>query len=646
MKYSLLLLFGCLITFGARAEKDLALLLTQADHATAQADYPSARALLSQIPESALSQLPAPQQGHYLCLKAEMMARLDRDYSAALGIYQQGLTLLKENLPGPELLRCELVSFQVQAWAGLWPKAIDTALQAEQLAQLLGDKVSQAKALTARGFGYRSLHMDAQAEPVLMQAVALAKAAGDVDAEVKATADLIAVKRNLGQPYLELALQNNERAQGSKNVDIRAQAASTLANVQFKNQHYDEALDALLAVYKDVELHAGLGWQGTMASNLAEVYTALGDYHKARFYIDIALDKLAQAKLVRQRMAALLTAADLADKEGDWARRNTLLKSVVAAQATTDSPRQNELAAKALKQLAQVTTGDEQRRYWDRYAQLMDDRLKQSDAAKQEMERSLSLAKQPTPAPAPAPWRPSSLGLVLAGALLLVLALALALWRCKHKKRLALAQSAGIRRHSELPYSRQTLERLEQLLSQGLHCQVLYFRVGFARQPFYQGGFRAGNAMQQRIAARLRQLFPGALLIGEPDSFHYLVVLDAGRKMAPQAAFDVLDESLQALGGNGLQLTCLNFPNFPQISRVADVGPLCELLLLGLQLASETGPNAWVQLSPLPVAARAMEATDIRAALLAELKKGYIIVTAGGSALTSEPDWALLAESL
>lgn len=646
MKYSLLLLFGCLITFGARAEKDLALLLTQADHATAQADYPSARALLSQIPESALSQLPAPQQGLYLCLKAEMMARLDRQVAGSLSLFEQGIQLLKDAPAGDLLPNCMLTYGLALGGTGYWSRVIDNAEQVMALTQKSGSNGLQAKALVELGHAYHSLQMDAQALAPLEQAVTLSQAGGDVLTELNATADLIVVKQQLGQPFMKLALKNFELAQSKGDLQQRARAASVLATVDFANQRYDEALDALLAVYKDVETSKDDGWQGTMASNLAEVYAAMGDNRKAQFYIDVALDKLAKAKLVKQRMAALLTAADLADKEGDWARRNTLLKSVVAAQATTDSPRQNELATKALKQLAQVTTGDEQRRYWDRYAQLMDDRLKQSDAAKQEMERSLSLAKQPTPAPAPAPWRPSSLGLVLAGALLLVLALALALWRCKHKKRLALAQSAGIRRHSELPYSRQTLERLEQLLSQGLHCQVLYFRVGFARQPFYQGGFRAGNAMQQRIAARLRQLFPGALLIGEPDSFHYLVVLDAGRKMAPQAAFDVLDESLQALGGNGLQLTCLNFPNFPQISRVADVGPLCELLLLGLQLASETGPNAWVQLSPLPVAARAMEATDIRAALLAELKKGYIIVTAGGSALTSEPDWALLAESL
>ncbi|WP_115720273.1 tetratricopeptide repeat protein [Gallaecimonas mangrovi] len=654
MKSCFLLFLGCLLSFGTRAETDLAPLLTQAEHASKQADYASANKLLSQIPAKAVSHFSNFDHGRYLCVKAEMASRIDRDLKGSLPMYQSGIALLERFPPSPELLRCMLVYYQAQSWAGNLPVTLAIANKAEQVALKLGDKKGQAEALSDQGYSYRLMQMDAHALPIIEKAIELAKETGDLSVELGSSSDLALVRRDLGQPYLQLAMETNALAQSSPDISDKARAAASLAKLQYEGGHYSEALDALLAVYADVEKHASIGWQGTMASNLAEIYLALGQLDKANFYIQIALNKMAKANLIHQRMSALLTASKIAEKQGDKVRQKTLLQQVVAAQETTDSMRQNELAARALKQLAALSDGDVQQQYWQHYAKVMDDRLALVEKAKSQAERNLSLdlikrqnKASTTNKELKAYWH---LAVYFAIGLLLIL-LVRTLLKYRRRQQSQTLVDAGLRLHSQLPHHRASMQWLSQLLGQGRRCQLYYFRPRFSRHPFYQAGYRLGSRQQKLLADKLRAAFPDALLLGEPDTFHYLLALEAGsgQKSGPaEQVFAQLKGCLAELDVpvSGLQMATLAFPCFPQISRTTDVEPLCELLLLGLQLADEAGADSWVSINPLPVAAPAMRADNVRQALLNELQKGYIKVSTGGSDLTLEPDWALLAETV
>ncbi|WKE65410.1 hypothetical protein PVT67_17355 [Gallaecimonas kandeliae] len=615
-----------------------------------QRHYQQGAELLAPLASRDLRGLSDFDRGRYLCLKADVTGRLERKMTEASALLNQGLDLLGQEEPSIQLVDCLLLYSRLLSGLGLLRETLAANGKAVALATELGDTTRLARALGERGNSLKYLGLFAEAEPLLTKAAALAKVNGDISTQLSANSDLVTVRNSLGQDSLELALENNELARHSPYVEDRAKAAFTLANVQVQHQHYAEALDAELAVYEELEQRSNLAWQGTAASNVAESYLALGDLDKADFYVNIALDKLAKAKLVRQRMSALMTAAGIAAKRHDKARQQAMLEAVIQARGSDDSPYQNKVAAQAQKALAQLTEGEEAKSHWQAYASLMAARLKEAEDAKQVLYKEL----YQKPVEAPLAAKPASakvllLALGIASLVLVLWLLVFWLWYRSRGQRHLLERQLGAWAHSRLPQVHLTLARLTELLGAGRPCRLLYFKPHFERHPVYEQGFRHGSRLQRQLGDCLKSLYPQALLLGEPDSFSYLVVLPAGEEGQVAGHFEELRQALGELGAGitGLHLAALDFPCFPQVSRLTEMGPLAELLLLGLQLAGEQGAYGWVELRPLPLAAGALNAEDSRQAWLEQLGKGYLKVSLGPDTdLTAQPDWAYLAQRL
>ncbi|EKE69492.1 hypothetical protein [Gallaecimonas xiamenensis] len=637
---------------GAWAEKDLSPLISQAEAAITKADYQSAADLLSPLKDADLTQLSPFDQGRYLCLQGELVSRLDRQFDKGMALLHQGVGLLEKSAASPQLVDCYLTLDAANSDLDRWHAALDASGRALTLAIELQDSTRQAKATAVRGDSFKYLGLYSDAEALLEKAIGMAQEANALSVELSARSDLVIVRRELGKDYLNLALSNNELAKSSPFVADRAKAAFTLAYAEFGTQNYAGALNALLMVYDELEQKGTLAWQGTAASNLAEIYLVMGDTTKAAFYVDAALAKLADAKLIRHRMAALTVAANLAAKLDDKATQKRQLQAILALWDGSPSTKQDKFVADAYLALAGLSQGAEAQQYWQAYGQLMAERYQRSQQGKQESDRKLArrelVKAQPQSQPESRGW-PWYWGLVP------LLGFAAWLLRRNPQRLPSLPQLVekgpdfGLRQHSGLPHAHLAMHQMSTLLGQGLRCQVLYFRPVFASHPFYQGGYRNGSTLQQRLGQALHQLFPQARLIAEPDAFHYLVVLPTLPGGGSEYSFGALRDTLTQCSPDisGLQLTQLAFPCFPQISRVTELQPLCEMLLLGLQWAQHLGETAWVEFKPLPVAAHVVGADNVRQAVLDEIQRGYIKVNAGpDSPLTATADWAYLAQNL
>ncbi|WP_406664961.1 hypothetical protein [Gallaecimonas sp. GXIMD1310] len=346
-------------------------------------------------------------------------------------------------------------------------------------------------------------------------------------------------------------------------------------------------------------------------------------------------------------MGALLLASKIAQKQGHPAQAIGYLQTLITLQTSDSSPVQLARVAKAHKALALLLSGVAAVSHWQAYATLMDERLALLQKAKHDVELRLLKASQapakPAP-PAPTPLAPGWLWLVALLAAAGLGSSAVLLWR-----RRPVPSSLPKRPHSGLPYGEETFTRLAQHLPSATRLRVRYLSPVFRQQPFYSTGYQTGAGMQKAMAEALQAAFPEALFIGEPDSFHYLVVLPEAEAPLGQDVFTALYAQLQQQvpGLNGLHILELDFPLFPHLTRVTELAPLSELLLLGLQLARTQGRQSWLRLRALPMAADAFTQTNVRQALINELARGYLRIEAGTPApLTRAPDWAaLLGES-
>ncbi|WP_406664955.1 tetratricopeptide repeat protein [Gallaecimonas sp. GXIMD1310] len=614
--------------------------LNKAEAAMMARNYPQARQWLSQVDSNALE---GEQLGHYQCIAGELTARLDRNFDTGKRMMEAGLDKLRHHTPRAPLVRCLIQMSNLYFYIGYMPESIAVSEQSVKLARQIKDKKLLASALATLGSSYREFHLDGKAEPILNKTIALSRQTHNNRALVYALSDLASIRQSMGKPYIDLAAQASDIAAQSNDVTVKARAAFSLAYLMSQEKQYSQATDALLSVYGLLAHSDQTNWWGIAASNLAETYLALGQLDEAEYYIKVALREEKKARLVYQRMAALLLASKIAQKQGHPAQAIGYLQTLITLQTSDSSPVQLARVAKAHKALALLLSGVAAVSHWQAYATLMDERLALLQKAKHDVELRLLKASQapakPAP-PVPTPLAPRWLWLVALLAAAGLGSSAVLLWR-----RRPVPSSLPKRPHSGLPYGEETFTRLAQHLPSATRLRVRYLSPVFCQQPFYSTGYQTGAGMQKAMAEALQAAFPEALFIGEPDSFHYLVVLPEAEAPLGQDVFTALYAQLQQQvpGLNGLHILELDFPLFPHLTRVTELAPLSELLLLGLQLARTQGRQSWLRLRALPMAADAFTQTNVRQALINELARGYLRIEAGTPApLTRAPDWAAL----
>lgn len=614
--------------------------LNKAEAAMMARTWPEARQWLSQVDSNALE---GESLGQYQCIAGELTARLDRNFDVAKRMMQAGLDKLKQKSLSRPYIRCMTAMVRLQMHLGLMPEAIMYARRAVTSARALGDQSMLARAVSVLGNAYENFHLYSEAEPVLEEAINLARKTHNTFVLIDALTDYTEIRKRLGKPYLSFAIQARGLAEQSNSVWIKAKAAFTLAQAMEDAGQYSQAIDAVLSVY-DVLAHSSeTGWWGTAASNLAEYYLKIKKLDEAEYYIKVALREEKRAKLIDQRMGALLLASEIAQKQGHPAQAIGYLQTLITLQTSDSSPVQLARVAKAHKELALLLSGVAAALHWQAYATLMDERLALLQKAKHDVELRLLKASQapakPAP-PAPTPLAPRWLWIVALLAAAGLGSSAVLLWR-----RRPVPSSLPKRPHSGLPYGEETFTRLAQHLPSATRLRVRYLSPVFRQQPFYSTGYQTGAGMQKAMAEALQAAFPEALFIGEPDSFHYLVVLPEAEAPLGQDVFTALYAKLQQQvpGLNGLHVLELDFPLFPHLTRVTELAPLSELLLLGLQLARTQGRQSWLRLRALPMAADAFTQTNVRQALINELARGYLRIEVGTPApLTGAPNWAAL----
>lgn len=170
-------------------------------------------------------------------------------------------------------------------------EAIDLAVQAQQIADVLSDPGLKAEAHVIMGLAYRQMGNYPKAKHHSEQAQLLAQQIGNLKLASDSARNLGAIYKNQGefnraedfyQTALTLASQAGE-------VLLQAKALNNLGELSQRRGHYTEALEFYyrsLRLRQELEDWAG---QGNVLGNLCRVYRDLNDYERALEFCNRAL---------------------------------------------------------------------------------------------------------------------------------------------------------------------------------------------------------------------------------------------------------------------------------------------------------------------------------------------------------------------
>ncbi|WP_341502296.1 hypothetical protein [Gallaecimonas sp. GXIMD4217] len=591
--------------------------------------------LAAQLPEDA-SSVEAARLYHLLATSLSGLRSMEEAYEAALKAEE---VLLSSAVEAPKLLaEIYLHLTKLMGHFESWEQASQYARQALALGRRIGDLQIQAQAHIKLADNFRATGDRLAALEMYRQGAELAGQGGFMEEMITARGLSATTSQIMGQSGLEIVSQLLDVA-GREELSplMKAKAQIYLGTVQFYRQEYELALDAFLSARDWLSGSEHHNWIGLVEGNIGETYMALEQWDRARFYLLSAMEHHGKANMVHWRLDSMMMLARIEASQGNTKAHRDWLEKVLATQNSTQSLKQQRLVAQAHEELAALTRGKEREVHQQQALAInkaLGERLQQE---KQSAERRvLALLQQedaedtlPRAEPNMAPWYG---GLAAMGLLSTLLVMGMR----RQSAQIERLNALSLRPFSELPHSKATTLALSRLLQKGHDMTLLFFSPDFNSEPYYGSGYLQGKDWQAALAATLRQQYPQALLVAEPDAFCYLVVLPGALEVDGLAErHGDIDARLRVVcpAVTGVRLAALNYPFFPHISRSPDPSLAIEFLLLSLHLARQLPAPGWLCLRPLPVVSDLLEDGPCRDRILEALDKGLITLSAG----TPEP---------